>query len=138
MALIIAEGTSFALLIVSYFYYRMRYTQWPPADAGVPWFNFSVPNLLLMVAICYPMWRISREAPHREHKWLAGMLGVTAVLILGTIVLRYFEFCTLQTDWIEHSYGPITWALLFFHAIELMFACGETAMLAKSTVPPRM
>src|SRR4051794_38447766 len=92
MALIVAEGTSFALLLVSYFYYRMRYTQWPPADAGVPWFNFSIPNLILMLAICYPMWRISREAPERDPKWLSRMLAFSAVLMLGAVVLRYFEF----------------------------------------------
>lgn len=130
MGLILAESCSFALMIASYFFFRMRYTEWPPADAGLPLFNFAVPNLILMVAICYPMRRIEKEAPHRDKGWLVRMLAFTAVLMLVSFVLRLFEFQTLHTNWNEHSYGSITWAMLFMHAILLFGSAGETAMLA--------
>jgi cytochrome c oxidase subunit 3 len=129
MGLIIAEGLGFALLIASYFYLRMRYTQWPPADAGLPWFNFSVANLLVILVTTYPMWRIHKEAPERSRFWLAGMLGISAGLMAISCVLRIFEFQTLQTGWMEHSYGSITWALLFMHAIHLFTSLGEAIML---------
>jgi heme/copper-type cytochrome/quinol oxidase subunit 3 len=127
--LIIAEALGFALLIASYFYLRMRYTEWPPADAGLPSLNLSVANLLLIVSVCWPMRVIGRGAPDRSRFWLAGMLALTAVLIAGTCVLRIFEFQTLQTGWNEHSYGSITWALLFMHAVHLFTSLGEAIML---------
>lgn len=130
MGLILTESTSFGLLIASYFFYRMRYTEWPPSDAGLPWFNFTVPNLILMIVTCYPMWRVSRGAPDRDRQWLSRMLALSALLILASCVLRVFEFQTLQTNYNEHSYGSITWALLFMHAILLFFSAGETAMLS--------
>ena len=130
MGLIIVESTSFALLIASYFFYRMRYTQWPPDDAGVPWLTFGLPNLILMLAICYPVRQIAKRAPTASQSFLSRMLAFSAALIAGSVVLRVFEFETLHTDYFEHSYGSITWALLFMHGIELAFAMGEAAVLA--------
>lgn len=130
MGLIVVESVSFALLIASYFFYRMRYTQWPPDDAGVPWFTFGLPNLILIVAICFPMSRVNKNAPTASQPWLTKMLTFSAVLMAGTAVLRIFEFQTLHTSYSEHSYGSITWALLFMHGIELAFGMGETALLA--------
>jgi cytochrome c oxidase subunit III len=130
MGLILSESTSFALLIASYFFLRMRYTQWPPSDADLPWFTFTLPNLLLMIATCYPMRRIEKEAPSRDKMWLAKMLALSAGLMAVSCVLRVFEFQGLQTDYNEHSYGSITWALVFMHAILLFFPAGESAMLS--------
>jgi cytochrome c oxidase subunit 3 len=130
VCLFVIEGTAFGLLIASYFFYRMRYTEWPPADAGLPWWNFSVANLILILAICYPMRRIEREAPTADRMWLAKMLALAGALILASFVLRIFEFQTLQTDWNEHSYGSITWALLFMHAIHLATSAVECGMLS--------
>src|SRR4030095_14782860 len=79
MGLIIVESTSFALLIASYFFYRMRYTQWPPDDAGVPWLTFGLPNLILMVAICCPLSRVNKNAPNASQPWLTKMLALSAV-----------------------------------------------------------
>jgi cytochrome c oxidase subunit III len=130
MGLLVIEGTAFALLIAGYFFYRMRYTEWPPTDAGLPQWSFSVANLILMLLITYPMWKIAKKAPTADRRWLSKMLGVTAVLIGVSTVLRYFEFRNLQTDWNEHSYGSIVWALLFMHGFHLATTAGETAMLA--------
>lgn len=128
--LIVVESISFALLIASYFFYRMRYTQWPPDDAGVPWFTYGLPNLILIVAICFPLSRVNKNAPTASQPWLTKMLAVSAVLMTGAAVLRVFEFQTLHTSHSEHSYGSVTWALLFLHGIELGFGLGETALLA--------
>jgi heme/copper-type cytochrome/quinol oxidase subunit 3 len=130
MGLIVVESTSFALLIASYFFYRMRYTQWPPDDAGVPWLTFALPNLILVVAICYPLSRINAKAPHASRRWLTIMLGISAALMAVSLVLRVFEFQTLHTEYYEHSYGSITWALLFVHGVEVAFAMGEAVVLA--------
>jgi cytochrome c oxidase subunit III len=130
MGLIVIEGTAFALLIASYFFYRMRYTEWPPSDAGLPRWDFTIANLILMLLITYPMRKISQRAPTADRLWLSKMLGVSAVLILVSTVLRYFEFRTLQTDWNEHSYGSVVWALVFMHAFHLATTAGETGMLA--------
>ena len=130
MGLILSESTSFALLIASYFFYRMRYSQWPPADAPLPGFMFAAPNLILIVAICYPMWLIAKGAPDKSKSWLAKMLAFSALLTAVTCVLRIYEFQSIGTNWNEHSYGSITWALLFLHAILLFFSAGESTMLA--------
>ena len=124
MGLFLIEGMAFALLLASYFYLRMRYTDWPPRDAGLPDFTWAIPNLILIIATCYPMRRIEKEAPERSPMWLARMLGICAGMIGASCVLRVMEFGSLNTDYFESSYGSITWALLFMHAIHLFTSAG--------------
>jgi heme/copper-type cytochrome/quinol oxidase subunit 3 len=128
MGLIIIESVFFGLLAVSYFYYRIRYVDWPPAslpDIGLP-----LANLILILAVCIPFWVIERAAPHRDRKWLAWMLAFATVLVALTTSLRVLEFQSLHTGYQRDSYGSITWALLFVHGIELLLTCGETGLLA--------
>jgi heme/copper-type cytochrome/quinol oxidase subunit 3 len=129
MGLIIVESMGFALLIALYFYLRMRYAEWPPANVGLPRLDYPTGNLFLIIAVTCPMWLIQREAAERSRFWLAGMLGISAVMLAGTCVLRIIEFQMLGTDWQTYSYGSITWALLFMHAIHLFTSLGEAIML---------
>lgn len=130
MGLFLIEGMAFALLVASYFYLRMRYTDWPPRDAYLPDFTWAIPNVILMIATCYPMRRIEKGAAERSPAWLARMLGICAGMIGASCVLRIMEFATLNTDYFESSYGSIVWALLFMHAMHLFTSVGEAAMLS--------
>jgi heme/copper-type cytochrome/quinol oxidase subunit 3 len=130
LGLFLMEGMNFALLVAAYFHLRMRHTQWPPGDAGLPDFTYALPNVLLMLAVCYPMRRIDNEAPDRPRIWLAKMLAVCAFLIAVCCVLRILEFGSLQTDYFESSYGSVVWALLFLHGMHLLTQLGEASLLA--------
>lgn len=128
MGLIIIEAAFFALLIVSYFYYRIRYVDWPPAslpDLGLP-----LLNLILIVATCFPLWLVQRGAPDKNPRWLAVVLAVSTIFLVVTTVLRMFEFPALHTRYEHHSYGSITWAMLFAHGLEQLLTAGETGLLA--------
>lgn len=128
MGLIIIESVFFGLLVVSYFYFRIRYVDWPPAP--LPDIALPTANLILILVTCVPFWLIERAAPDRDRRWLAGMLGLATILVAGAVILRVFEFHSLHTGYQRDSYGSITWALLFVHGLELLFTCGETALLA--------
>ena len=128
MALIVIEAMFFGLLVVSYFYYRMRYVDWPPADP--PELRLPLVNLMVILATCYPLWVVKRGALDRSPAWIAKMLTVSSILIIIIVVLRLFEFTSLRTQYDFHSYGSITWALLFTHGLELLLTLGETALLA--------
>jgi cytochrome c oxidase subunit 3 len=130
LGLIVVEGVFFALLIASYFFFRMRYVEWPPPDAGVPSVGLPIAGLCLMLVTCYPLYRIQREAPRQSPPWLARMLLLSGVMMAGSICIRYKEFSALHTSYWIHSYGSITWMLFFTHGVELMFSAGETFLLA--------
>jgi cytochrome c oxidase subunit 3 len=128
MALIVIEAMFFGLLAVSYFYYRMRYVDWPPAD--LPALGLPLVNLVVIMAACYPLWIVERGAPDRSPTWIAKILGVSSMFIVAAVVLRIFEFSSLRTNYDSHSYGSITWALLFTHGLELLLTLGETMLLS--------
>ena len=60
------ETTMFALLVGTYFYLRMNFTNWPPvrSDAGLyqtnPDLGFATANLLVLIASCVPMFLVDR------------------------------------------------------------------------------
>jgi cytochrome c oxidase subunit III len=130
MGLIIIEAVFFALLIACYFFFRMRYVEWPPPDAGPPSMLLPIVGVAIMLVTCYPLWRIEREAPTQSKAWLTRMLLLSAVLMAVSTWIRYYEFGSLHTGPWVHSYGSITWALLFAHGIELLLSTGETLLLA--------
>lgn len=130
LGLIVIEGVFFALLVAAYFFFRMRYAEWPPPDAGPPSMPLPIAGIALMLITCYPLWRIQREAPTQSAAWLTRMLLLSAVLMAGSSWIRYYEFGALHTSYWVHSYGSITWALLFAHGIELLLSAGETLLLA--------
>lgn len=56
--------------------------------------------------------------------WLASLLGIVSC------VLRVWDFRALNSDWTEHSYGSIVWALVFLHCIHLYTSTFETMLMA--------
>jgi cytochrome c oxidase subunit III len=130
VGMIAIESTVFALCIASYFYLRMRYTEWPPADAGVPSLLMPTINLAVLLVSFIPQYKIDAAAETKDPKSMERLLIVASVLGVIACVLRVWDFRALNTDWQEHSYGSIVWALLFLHSIHLYASTFETILMA--------
>jgi cytochrome c oxidase subunit III len=130
MGLVVIESTVFALLIASYFYLRMRYTEWPPADAGAPDLLLPGIQMLLLLASVYPQYRIDAASEAGDRPLLQKLLIAATVFGVAACVLRIWDFRALNCDWQEHSYGSIVWALVFAHSIHLAASTVETGLMA--------
>jgi cytochrome c oxidase subunit I+III len=128
--LIAIEGMAFAMALAGYFYLRMGYRDWPPADAAPPGWIAAAVNLALIGIVCVPMRKIQVEAPTAEPKRILRLLLVCTGLISLTLLVRAFEFRALNAMWHEHSYGSVVWALVFLHTFHLAGNLGETSALA--------
>jgi heme/copper-type cytochrome/quinol oxidase subunit 3 len=131
IGLLCVEGAVFALGIASYFYLRMRYTNWPPVTSGPPELTIPLINLAIIIVSWFPQDAVNKLAlrnPDRDrmekHLIVASLLGVAAC------VLRYWDFRALNCDWTQHSYGSIVWALVFLHTIHLATSTIETMLMA--------
>jgi heme/copper-type cytochrome/quinol oxidase subunit 3 len=131
LGLLSVEGAVFALGIASYFYLRMRYTSWPPTDAGPPDLTMPLINLAVILASWVPQNIVNKLALRDPDKRrIEKNLIIATVLGFAACVLRIWDFRALNCDWTEHSYGSIVWALVFLHTIHLFTSTIETALMA--------
>jgi cytochrome c oxidase subunit 3 len=123
------EGTFFALAIATYFYLAGGEQSWPPAPFRPPSLLAGTLFTILIVASELPNTLLKRAAEKKDlrtvQKYLLAMSAVGFVLL----VLRAFEFASLNVLWTDNAYGSILWALLFLHTTHIATDAGDTFVL---------
>lgn len=138
-ALLIAiEGTTLALLVMSYFYLRQRVDVWPttaPGRASIAWGSATAATLVASAVPVHLMTKATRTGDLRRVQrcmWLVTLLSVIAV------VTRVFEFKGLPFRWDTDAYASVFWGMLTLHTTHLALGVIEnlifSALLAKGPV----
>lgn len=125
---ILIEGTVFALAVATYFYLRTRVQNWPPSVdyPGPLWGTLNL--ALVLVSIVPNVW--AKHAGERQdlpaaRKWTWVLLGFAVV----ALIVRIFEFRSLNCRWDTNAYGSIIWTLLGLHTVHLLTDAFDTAVL---------
>ncbi len=123
------EGTVFALAIATYFYLRLRVSEWPPGLLP-PALVYGTTNLAILLVSAVPN-QLAKNAAEREdlratRLWLVVSLALEIVLV----VLRGFEFTVLNCRWDTNAYGSAVWMLLGLHTVHLVTDTVDSAVLA--------
>jgi cytochrome c oxidase subunit III len=133
LGMIALEGVMFAMLITAYLYLRTRNTDWPPGVLP-PALFWGTLNLSLMLLSGIPNHFMRRAAEKLDLRgvqvWLAGCLVFGASFLM----VRYFEFRTLNVWWDSNAYGSIVWLLLGFHTFHIATDFFETLVLGVMTI----
>lgn len=123
------EATGFALLFGAYFYLMAQERQWAPQ----PW---HPPQLF--AGTLFTIVILLSEIPNVMVKRAANALNLTSVrrLLLWMvavgpvlIVIRAFEFNSLNVFWYDNAYGSVLWALLVMHTTHLGTDWVDTVVL---------
>jgi heme/copper-type cytochrome/quinol oxidase subunit 3 len=132
----VIEATSFVLTFGAYFFLMSHEYDWPPE----PWFPpdmvagtiFTV--VLLLSEIPNTMTKHAAEAHDtvKVRKLLPLMAAIGAVLL----VIRIFEFPSLNISWHDNAYGSILWALLVLHTALFATDWVDTLVLAALVQTP--
>ena len=122
------EGTAFALAVFAYLYLRSKLPEWPPGVPS-PDLLWGTLNTLVLLASAVPnQWaKNAGEEQHlrRVRLWLVVCLGFGAVFL----IIRGFEFTTLNCSWDTNAYGSLVWAIMGLHTAHLLTDLGDTAVL---------
>lgn len=125
----VIEGTFFALTIAAYFYLMSQEQSWPPPPFEAPNPIAGTLFTLVMLLSEIPNTIIKRAAEHgrlREvRRLMLVMIGIGVVLL----VIRGFEFNSLNVFWYDNAYGSIIWALLVLHTTHILTDWGDTVVL---------
>jgi cytochrome c oxidase subunit III len=124
----VIEGSMFVMALITYFYLRLKVEAWPPSAANPDPFWGSV-NLLLLLASAVPnhIAKVAAEACDlRRVRWSMGVCVICGVALL---LIRWFEFGSLNTRWDDSAYGSMVWCLLILHTLHLLTDVGDTTVL---------
>jgi cytochrome c oxidase subunit III len=123
------EATGFVLAIAAYFYLMREVPTWPPGGIAPPGLAYASALTALMVLSLWPNHWTKKVA--EAQKLRPSLIGMAVVLVIGVVllVLRGFEFTTLNVRWDTNAYGSITWALLGLHTLHLGTDVVDTAVL---------
>jgi cytochrome c oxidase subunit 3 len=131
------EGTMFALMIATYFYLRTRSSDWPPG-VWPPDLRYGVANGIVFLLSVAPAFWVQIQA--RAQNRVKVQIGLLVLLAFesATVLLRVFEFTTLNCHWTQSAYASTIWTLLGLHAGHIATEWIETATVTVVAFTDRM
>ena len=130
------EGTAFALTFATYFFLMNQEDSWPPEPWHAPSLLAGTLFTIVIVLSEIPNTMIKKAAQASDtekiRKLLLLMVGIGVLLL----VIRAFEFPSLNVNWFENAYGSILWALLLLHTTHILTDWVDTVVLAALVQTP--
>ena len=129
LGVIAIEATVFAMMVATYFYLRSQAPGWP-LGVQPPLLVWGTVNTLILLASVVPN-HFTKHAAERHD--LAGVrLGmcICIVFALAFLVVRIFEFRSLNVAWDANAYGSAVWTLLGLHTVHLVTDFADSVVLA--------
>ena len=124
----VIEGSLFIMAMVTYFVFRTRVDEWPPAQPN-PDATLATVNTLILLASLVPNALAKKAAERMDlrgvHRWMFVMLLFGAAFL----TVRAFEFSALQTMWDSNAYGSIVWFIMGLHSAHLLTDVVDSAVL---------
>lgn len=127
--LMLIESTGFAIGIAMYFYLRDINAAWP-LNAPPPDWRWGTLNTIVLAVSMVPNAFVDRAAQRRDRGATRAWLVVCLLFAIAFLVVRTFEFASLNVTWYANAYGSIVWFLLGLHTTHLVTDTIDTAVLA--------
>jgi heme/copper-type cytochrome/quinol oxidase subunit 3 len=126
--MMLIEGTMFGIVLATYFYLRTRNSDWPPGT-NPPGLLFGSINTAVMLASLIPNIWTSKIA--KEGNLTKARLAVWIMMLFGTanLIIRVFEFASLNCHWDANAYGSVVWTILGLHTTHLLTDWYDTVVL---------
>jgi cytochrome c oxidase subunit 3 len=125
----VIEGSMFVIVLIAYFYLRLRVPDWPPGLPD-PSLTAGLAGTILLAVSCIPNQLTKNAAEEYDLRRVRFWLIVSIVLAAAVIVARAYEFRALNTRWDTNAYASITWVLLGLHTSHLIIDFLDTVVLA--------
>lgn len=123
------EGTGFALAGAAYFILKSHQGEWPPSPIAPPDLLAGTLFTLLMLASEIPNTLAKKAAEAEKIAPVRLLLPVISAIGGLLLVIRAFEFDSLNVLWTDNPYGSIVWALLVLHTTHILTDWFDTLVL---------
>jgi cytochrome c oxidase subunit III len=123
------EGGFFALTFAAYFFLMGHEQGWPPEGRQAPDLIAGTLFMLVMLFSEIPNTMIKKAAKAGDVGAIRKLMVVMVAVGIVLIVIRGFEFNSLNCRWTDDAYSSVVWALLFLHTTHLITDWGDTVVL---------
>jgi cytochrome c oxidase subunit I+III len=130
LGFMVIEGMTLALCAAAYFYLRRNFLVWPPEMTPRPALLIPIIQLGVMILSIGPMYAAARAAYRLDRYTARNWLLVEIVFKVVILVLRWYEFKGLNTQWNSDAYGSILWTTLGLHTALLVIDAAEDIGIA--------
>jgi len=124
----VIEGSMFVMAIVTYFFLRIRVSDWPPS-APNPDLTFGTLKTILLLASVTPNQMAKWAAEKLDLRKVPFWLPICLVFGVAFLIVRALEFATLWVSWDSSAYGSSVWFLMGVHTAHLATDVLDTTVL---------
>ncbi len=123
------EGAAFGLAFAAYFFLMGHEQGWPPEARKAP--DILAGTLFTVVILLseFPNSSIKKAARERDIATIRRLMPVMVAVGVLLLIIRGFEFNSLNVRWTDDAYGSIIWALLLLHTTHILTDWFDTVVL---------
>ena len=125
----IVEGGFFFLAFAAYFFLMGHEQGWPPEGRKAPDLLAGTLFTIIVLLSEIPNTAIKKAAREGDVPTIRRLMPVIIGAGVVLLIVRGFEFNSLNVRWTDDAYGSIIWALLFLHTTHLLTDWGDTIVL---------
>ena len=132
----VIEGAFFALTFAAYFFLMGHEQGWPPEGRAPPNLLWGTLFLIIILLSEIPNTIIKRAAKAGDVATIRLLLPLMVAVGVVLLVIRGFEFNSLNCRWTDDAYASILWALLLLHASHILTDWLDTVVLCALMYTP--
>jgi cytochrome c oxidase subunit 3 len=125
----VIEGTAFGLAFATYFFLMGHEQGWPPEGRRPASLVAGTLFTILILLSEIPNTMIKRAAHERDVPAIRLLMPVIVAIGAVLLVIRGFEFNSLNCRWTDDAYSSIIWALLLLHTSHILTDWVDTVVL---------
>ena len=125
----IVEGGFFFLAFAAYLLLMGHEQGWPPEGRKSPDLLAGTLFTIIILLSEIPNTAIKKAAREGDVPTIRRLMPVIIGVGVVLLIVRGFEFNSLNVRWTDDAYGSIIWALLFLHTTHLLTDWGDTIVL---------
>lgn len=115
----VIEGTAFVLTIAAYFFLMSHEAEWAPRPWLPPDLLAGTLFTIVILASEIPNTFLKKAAEAYDLATIRLLLPLMAAIGVVLLIIRGFEFNSLNVMWYDNAYGSIIWALLLLHTTHI-------------------
>jgi cytochrome c oxidase subunit 3 len=126
----VVEGAAFALAFAAYFFLMGHEQGWPPEGRAAPGLLAGTLFTIVILLSEIPNTMIKKAANAYDRDTVRAPMPVIVGIGVVLLIIRGFEFNSLNCRWTDNAYGSIIWALLLLHTSHILTDWVDTVVLA--------
>ena len=125
----VIEGAAFGLAFAAYFFLMGHEQGWPPEGRRAP--DVLAGTLFTIVILLSEYWntRIKKAADAGDVPAIRRLMPLMVAVGVVLLIIRGFEFNSLNCRWTDNAYASIIWALLLLHTAHILTDWMDTIVL---------